>query len=124
MILIARVYDSELEKGGARYLVERLWPRGMKKEALKADAWLKEVAPSTQLRQWFGHRVDRWEEFRRRYQRELIANPQAWAPILDAGRQGTVTLLYSAHDTAHNQALALEAYLREHIGNSDGQHSA
>ncbi|HWG68873.1 MAG TPA: DUF488 family protein [Steroidobacteraceae bacterium] len=113
MIRIKRAYEARARDDGRRLLVERLWPRGMKKEALKADAWLKEVAPSTQLRQWFGHREERWEEFRRRYQRELIANPQAWAPILDAGRQGTVTLLYSAHDTLHNGALVLRDFLTE-----------
>jgi uncharacterized protein YeaO (DUF488 family) len=85
----------------------------MKKEALAADAWLKEVAPSTELRKWFNHRVERWEEFRRRYRDELKENPDAWWPILDAGRRSTVTLLYSAHDTLHNGALVLRDYLTE-----------
>jgi uncharacterized protein YeaO (DUF488 family) len=79
----------------------------MKKEAVAADAWMKEVAPSTELRKWFGHRVERWDEFRRRYRRELAANPSAWASILDASRRGTVTLLYSAHDVLHNGAVVL-----------------
>lgn len=86
---------------GRRILVERLWPRGVKKDALAADAWLKDVAPSTELRKWFGHRVERWQEFRDRYQAELDANPGAFAPILDAAQTGTVTLLFSAHDTLH-----------------------
>lgn len=111
MIRIKRTYEPRASGDGRRILVERLWPRGMKKEALEADAWLKEVAPSTQLRQWFGHRPERWQEFRRRYEKELIANPDAWAPILDAGRRGPVTLLYSTHDTEHNGALVLREFL-------------
>jgi uncharacterized protein YeaO (DUF488 family) len=82
----------------------------MKKETLAADAWIKEVAPSTQLRKWFGHRVERWEGFRRRYRAELDANPAAWKPILEAATPGTVTLLYSAHDTVHNGAVVLREY--------------
>jgi uncharacterized protein YeaO (DUF488 family) len=85
----------------------------MKKEALEADAWLKDVAPSTSLRKWFGHRVERWDEFQRRYRRELSANPDAWSGILAASRRGTVTLLYSAHDLEHNGALVLAQYLTE-----------
>lgn len=75
------------------------------------DAWVKEVAPSTELRKWFDHRVERWEEFLRRYRDELTANPCAWEPILDASRGGTVTLLYSAHDVLHNGAVVLRDYL-------------
>ena len=111
MIRLKRTYDPPARADGRRILVERLWPRGMKKESLEADVWLKEVAPSTELRQWFGHRVERWNEFRRRYEKELNAKPEAWAPILDASRQGTVTLLYSAHDVLHNGALVLQNYL-------------
>jgi uncharacterized protein YeaO (DUF488 family) len=85
----------------------------MKKESLKADAWMKEVAPSTELRKWFDHRVERWEKFRQRYRDELDAKSDAWKPILDAVRRGTVTLLYSAHDTVHNGAVVLRDYLVE-----------
>jgi len=113
MIQIKRTYDSPARGDGRRILVERLWPRGMKKEALAADAWLKDVAPSTELRKWFGHRVERWEEFRRRYREELKANPEAWKPLVDDGQRGTVTLLYSAHDTLHNGAVVLRDYLDE-----------
>jgi uncharacterized protein YeaO (DUF488 family) len=113
MIRIKRTYDSPAPGDGRRVLVERLWPRGMKKEALAADAWMKEVAPSTELRKWFDHREDRWEEFRRRYREELDANPGGWAPLLDAGNSGAVTLLYSAHDTVHNGAVVLRDYLLE-----------
>ncbi|MFI4968894.1 MAG: DUF488 domain-containing protein [Lysobacterales bacterium] len=112
-IRLKRAYDPSTRADGRRILVERLWPRGVKKADLKADAWLKEVAPSTELRQWFAHRVERWDEFRRRYREELDARPDAWAPIVDASRQGAVTLLYSAHDVLHNGALVLRDYLVE-----------
>jgi uncharacterized protein YeaO (DUF488 family) len=111
MIRIKRTYDPPARSDGRRILVERLWPRGMKKEALAADAWMKEVAPSTELRKWFDHRVERWEEFRHRYQDELNANAEAWMPILEAAEGGPVTLLYSAHDTLHNGAIVLRDYL-------------
>ena len=113
MLRIKRTYDPPARGDGRRILVERLWPRGMKKENLHADAWMKEVAPSTELRQWFGHRVERWEEFRRRYRKELVANASGWEPILDAVGRGTVTLLYSAHDVLHNGAVVLRDYLNE-----------
>ena len=115
MIRIKRAYDPPARSDGRRILVERLWPRGMNKQALAADAWMKDVAPSTKLRQWFDHRVERWEEFRRRYRAELDANPAAWQPILEAASRGTVTLLYSAHDTAHNGALVLRDYLADRV---------
>ncbi len=111
MIRVKRTYEPPARKDGRRVLVERLWPRGMKKEALAADAWLKEVAPSTELRKWFDHRVERWEEFRRRYAAELDANPDAWAPLLAEAKKGTLTLLFSAHDTLHNGAIVLRDYL-------------
>lgn len=111
MIQIKRTYDAASRKDGRRILVERLWPRGMKKEALALDSWRKEVAPSTELRKWFHHRVDRWDAFRRRYRKELSANPGGWAPIVEACRRGPVTLLYSAHDTLHNGAVVLRDYL-------------
>jgi uncharacterized protein YeaO (DUF488 family) len=113
MIQIKRTYDPPARGDGQRILVERLWPRGMKKESFAADAWMKEVAPSTELRKWFGHRAERWEAFRRRYREELNANPDAWEPILAASKCGTVTLLYSAHDALHNSALVLRDYLAE-----------
>jgi uncharacterized protein YeaO (DUF488 family) len=113
MIRVKRTYEPAARGDGWRVLVERLWPRGMKKEALAADAWLKEVAPTTELRKWFDHRVERWDEFRRRYREELKAHPDAWQPIVDAARRGAVTLLYSAHDTLHNGAIVLRDYLME-----------
>lgn len=111
MIRIKRTYDPPARTDGQRILVERLWPRGMKKEALELDAWQKEVAPSTALRQWFGHRPERWEEFRRRYEKELSANPAAWSGLLEASKKGRVTLLYSAREAEHNGAVVLRDFL-------------
>jgi uncharacterized protein YeaO (DUF488 family) len=111
MILIARVYDSETKEGGARYLVERLWPRGIKKKALRLDGWMKDAAPSTALRRWFGHKPERWKEFQKRYAAELQANPDGWAELLKIARRVNVTLLYSARDTERNSAGVLRAFI-------------
>lgn len=111
MIRTKRIYDPPAPDDGARFLVERLWPRGKTKEEVSIMAWLKEVAPSDALRRWFGHDPARWEEFQQRYFAELDGKPEAWQPILEAARQGNVTLLYSARDTEHNNAVALKAYL-------------
>ena len=110
MIQLKRVYDPPASADGVRFLVERLWPRGLKKANLKLDAWLKDVAPSADLRQWFAHDPRKWKEFRRRYFIELDANASGIAPILEAAR-GPVTLLYSSHDQQHNNAVALKDYL-------------
>jgi uncharacterized protein YeaO (DUF488 family) len=111
MITLERVYDKRSSKGGRHYLVERLWPRGVKKTSLHLDAWFKDVAPSTKLRQWFNHDPEKWNGFRRKYFAELDHAPEAWEPILRAARRGTVTLLYSSHDIEHNNAVALKEYL-------------
>jgi len=113
MIQIKRSYEPAARGDGRRILVERLWPRGMKKDSLAADAWMKEVAPSTELRKWFAHRVERWEEFQRRYREELDATPAAWAPLTDDGEGRNLTLLYSAKDSLHNSALVLRDFLNE-----------
>lgn len=113
MIGIKRTYEPPAKSDGRRILVERLWPRGLRKAALAAHAWNKEVAPSTNLRKWFGHRTERWAEFGRRYRAELDANRAAWQPILEAAARGRVTLLYSARDTVHNGAVVLQEYLGE-----------
>lgn len=119
MIQLKRVYDRARGpasgKEGSRYLVERLWPRGMKKEALKLDAWLKDVAPSDELRRWFAHDPAKWAEFRRRYFAELDARRAAWAPLVKAARRGRLTLLFSARDVAHNNAVALKDYIESHL---------
>jgi len=113
VIEIARVYDhpNKSAKSSSRYLVERLWPRGMKKESLQLDGWLKDVAPSSALRKWYGHKIERWPEFRLRYLAELRKNSEALQPLLEAARRGSVTLLYSACDTEHNSALILRDFL-------------
>ncbi|MEP7311615.1 MAG: DUF488 domain-containing protein [Pseudomonadota bacterium] len=116
MIRIKRTYEPVARGDGRRVLVERLWPRGMKKEELNADAWLKDIAPTTALRKWFGHRVERWHEFRKRYRQELRANRAGWSSLLAASKRGTVTLLYSAHDLEHNGAVVLRQYLLERAG--------
>ena len=111
MLKTKRVYETAQARDGTRFLVERLWPRGIKKEKLKMNAWLKEVAPSPELRKWFAHDPDKWQEFRKRYRAELKANAEAWKPLLEAAQQGDVTLLYSARDTEHNSAILLKAFL-------------
>jgi len=114
-IQIKRVYDPPAKEDGPRFLVERLWPRGMKKEALHMDAWCKNAAPSDDLRRWFKHDPAKWKEFRRRYLAELAENPAAWQPLLDAAKHGNITLLYSARDTEHNSAAVLQSYLEKRL---------
>ncbi len=115
MLLVKRVYEPTESEDGTRFLVERLWPRGMKKESLHMEAWLKEVAPSNDLRRWFGHDPEKWDEFRQRYFAELDGKPETWRSIIEAARRGDVTLLYSSHDTEHNNAVALQAYLKARL---------
>ncbi|OJX37882.1 MAG: hypothetical protein BGO78_07490 [Chloroflexi bacterium 44-23] len=115
MITIKRVYEPFDSSDGTRFLVERLWPRGETKEEVHMDSWLKEVAPSTELRKWFNHDPQKWTEFQRKYRAELEDNPETWQPILDAAKQGKVTLLYSSHDQEHNNAVALKAFLDQHM---------
>ena len=123
MIKLKRVYEKEDPDDGVRYLIERLWPRGVKKTSLRIDGWLKDAGPSTELRKWFSHDPAKWQEFRRRYFAELDRTPDAWAPIRDAARHGTVTLLYSSHDTEHNNAVALKEYV-EHKADAKTRRTA
>ncbi len=112
-VRIKRVYEPAEPGDGYRVLVDRLWPRGLAKEELRVDAWLQEIAPSHELRRWFGHDRTRWQEFCQRYRQEL-AHPEAQAILEDLARrarQGTVTLVYSARDQRHNQAAALQEIL-------------
>ncbi len=106
-----RVYEPPAPEDGARLLVDRLWPRGVTKEKLHLAGWLKEIAPSDALREWFNHDPARWKEFQRRYAAELEANPKGWQPILQAAHDGQVTLLFAAKDEEHNNAVALKGFL-------------
>jgi uncharacterized protein YeaO (DUF488 family) len=106
-IKIKRVYEKPDEKDGFRILVDRLWPRGLTKEKAAVDLWLKDIAPSTELRKWFNHDPDKWKEFRKRYLNELKENKDVVAVLKDHLRQKTVTLLYAAKDSDHNEALVL-----------------
>lgn len=114
MIKLKRAYDPANDDDGARILVERLWPRGVKKEALHLDAWLKDVAPSTELRKWFSHDPNKWTTFQQKYFAELDDKPEALDPIFKASRRGRVTLIFSSHDTEHNNAVALKTYIETH----------
>ena len=115
MIHIKRVYEATAKTDGKRYLVDRLWPRGVKKEVLHLETWLKEVAPSDDLRRWFKHEPVKWKEFQKRYRTELTKHPQHWQPLLEAAASGSLTLLFSAHDTEHNNAIVLRDFLNERI---------
>jgi uncharacterized protein YeaO (DUF488 family) len=115
VIQTKRVYEPHAAADGARFLVERLWPRGIAKAALEMDGWLKDAAPSTELRRWFNHDPERWMEFKRRYVAELDAHSDAWEPILAKARRGRVTLLYSAHDVEHNNAVVLRDFLNRKV---------
>jgi uncharacterized protein YeaO (DUF488 family) len=111
MIRVKRAYEQPNKDDGERFLVERLWPRGVKKESLQLQGWLREVAPSSELRKWFQHDPAKWREFRRRYFRELEEHPDVWRPLLTRARRGRVTLVYSARDAEHNNAIALKEFL-------------
>ena len=108
VISLARVHGTGRRPG---FLVERLWPRGISRAALGSSTWLPDVGPSHELRKWFGHDPQKWDEFRKRYFAELDEHPQAWRPLRDAVAAGDVTLLYSSRDPEHNNAVALRDYL-------------
>jgi len=110
-IRLKRVYDPPEKADGARVLVDRLWPRGLARARAGIDLWLKDAAPSTALRQWFGHRPERWEEFSRRYEAELAGNEAALAPLRELLARGTVTLLFAAHDAERNNAVVVARFL-------------
>ncbi len=121
MIRLKRAYEPASREDGKRFLVERLWPRGVKKQSLPLEAWLKDVAPSTELRRWFGHDPAKWKEFEKRYTRELNTHAEAWGPLLAAARRGRVTLVYSSHDTEHNNAIVLKRFLEHKLGQERGK---
>lgn len=114
-IRIKRAYEAAAAGDGPRFLVERLWPRGVKKTDLPLEGWLKDVAPSTGLRQWYAHEVAKWPQFRQRYLAELRSHAAAAEPLLAAARRGTVTLIYAAHDEEHNGAVVLKQFLESRL---------
>jgi len=112
-IRVKRAYDPPASNDGYRVLVDRIWPRGVSKEELRADAWERDLAPSSSLRRWFGHDPERWEGFRERYFRELDRQGDVVKPLLERARGGRITLVYGARDTRHNNAVALREYLKQ-----------
>ena len=115
-VRLKRVYDEPSEDDGSRILVERLWPRGMTKDRAAIDLWLREIAPSPELRRWFGHDPAKWGEFQRRYRAELDANDGPVRTLRDWIRKGPVTLVYAAKDEERNSAVLLKAYLEGEKG--------
>ena len=111
MIQLRRAYEPAGPADGFRVLIDRIWPRGLKKEQAAIDLWLKEVAPSSELRKWFGHDPAKWDEFRKRYAKELDRNPDAVRLLREKSRSGTLTLVFAAKDAEHSNAAALKEYL-------------
>lgn len=114
-IRLKRTRDPVAKADGTRVLVDRVWPRGIKKEDLQHDHWLKDLAPSTELRKWFAHDPEKWPEFQRRYRKELDQAPEVVGPLLEMAREGTVTLLFGARNREHNQAVVLREYVLERL---------
>jgi uncharacterized protein YeaO (DUF488 family) len=110
-IKLKRAYDEPLDKDGTRILIDRLWPRGLRKADAGIDRWVKDIAPSTALRKWFGHDPARWQEFRRRYTTEICMHADLLSELRALARKGPLTLVYSAHDENHNDAVVLRGVL-------------
>ena len=112
---LKRAYDPPERSDGYRVLIDRIWPRGVTKDDLKVDVWLKEVAPSTDLRKWFGHDPKKWDEFKTRYARELEPHAAALEQLVEKARAGRVTLVFGARDTEHSNAAALKEQLERRL---------
>jgi uncharacterized protein YeaO (DUF488 family) len=123
-IRIKRVYDMPGKADGTGVLVDRLWPRGLSKERAAVTLWLKGIAPRKELREWFGHDPARWVEFGHRYRVELARDDAAVAQLVNVSKLGPMTLVYAAHDTEHNDAVVLAAYLSDHLEGGHGDHTA
>jgi uncharacterized protein YeaO (DUF488 family) len=119
MIQIKRAYEEPSRKDGVRILVERLWPRGLTKERVAVDLWLKDAAPSPELRKWFGHDPAKWKQFERKYWKELKEHQEAVDLLRHKAEEGMVTLVYAARDEQHNGALALKTFLEQSARESD-----
>ena len=115
MIFLKRAYEHADSDGGPRFLVDGIWPRGVDKKSLKVKKWLKELAPSAELRGWFNHDPKRWKQFQRRYFTELKKKPEAWEPLLEVAKKCDLTFVYAARDTDHNNAVALKEYLLKQL---------
>jgi uncharacterized protein YeaO (DUF488 family) len=113
VVKIKRIYDPPSEDDGVRVLVDRLWPRGISKEAAAIDEWERDIAPSDELRKWFTHDPAKWQEFRKRYIRELRENPDIISKLRALARKGSLTLLFAAKDVAHNNAVVLRELIRQ-----------
>lgn len=126
MLRVRRVYEPPEPQDGFRVLVDRLWPRGLSKEAARVDLWARELAPSDRLRRWFGHDPLKWEEFRRRYREELSRSParELVQQLAERARRGTVTLLFGARDERHNNAVVLAEVLQERLAGTSGKHAS
>ena len=120
-ILVKRVYEPAAKSDGFRVLVDRLWPRGISKSDVKLDLWLRDIGPSTALRKWFNHDPARWVEFQRRYHTELKTKRELLGELKAHAKKGSVTLLYSAKDEQHNQAVALRSFLSKRQASSSGE---
>lgn len=121
-ISVKRAYEPAEAADGCRILVDRMWPRGVRKSDVRLTAWLRDVAPSSELRRWFGHDPEKWDAFQARYARELDRSPEAIASLREALESGPVTLVYGARDDAHNNAVALKRYLEGTYENGAGDH--
>ena len=119
-IRLKRAYEPAAADDGYRVLIDRLWPRGVSRERARLDAWEKELAPSAELRQWFGHAPERFEEFRRRYLEELRDRRAELAQLRRRARSGTLTLVYAAHDSEHNDAVVLAEVLKQGLPRQAG----
>ncbi len=117
-IALKRVYESPASSDGFRILVERLWPRGLSKKDARVDLWLKDAAPSTDLRRWFDHDAEKWPEFRRRYFAELEGRAAAIEPVLERAREGAVTFVFASRETRYNNAVALKEFVKERLSSS------
>jgi uncharacterized protein YeaO (DUF488 family) len=124
MLKIKRVYDPPSPNDGKRILIDRLWPRGLKKEDAKVDVWIKEVAPSTQLRMWYGHDPKKWVEFKRRFFSELHRRQDLVEGIVNASRKGTVTLLFGSKEERFNNAVALKEFVEARMNASERKKTA
>lgn len=123
-IRLRRAYDAPDPSDGRRILIDRIWPRGVSKDQLRLDAWMKDLAPTSALRIWFGHAPSRWEAFKDRYARELDGRADAVKALLALCRRGTVTLVFAARDTQHSNAVALREYLLRRLGEAPSRDGA